>query len=363
MIGQPTRRNSFHVLGPEPRGRQAETHESRLHSRSKEKTGIQMGLTKYMTGGEPEKRQLPKVNGTNVREQDKTGNHLFFGGSGSGAAVLGANLGEGSFGNIRPLAGIFQLVLHLAVLGEVHGGDLLGLLDLALVGLNLGLEFLNEILHALHVFAVLLGLECEFFKPPVSLPEVLSGFSMSPLLGIELSLELPDAGLKLGNDALASLEGGGFSLIKAGLEVLDSNFQLLTEPVDVDGVLLLTAEFLSQVGGIGSSLLGLLLGVLELSDGIIHISLHGLEILLQLSLGTGQHGISSGKLLNATSGIMELSLGGLLRPVRGLEGHAHLLKLGCEHVAAPLRHVVSLTRLLACALLILNSSLELLNLS
>ena len=77
---------------------------------------------------------------------------------GSRAAVLGADLAERSFGDVGALLGILQLVLHLAVLGEVHGGDLLGLLDLALVGLDLGLELLNEILHALHVLAVLLSL-------------------------------------------------------------------------------------------------------------------------------------------------------------------------------------------------------------
>merc|ERR1719423_218934 len=93
-----------------------------------------------------------------MREQMKTGNHLLFGGSRGGAAVL-------------------------------------------------GLELLNEILHALHVLAVLLSLECEFFESPVGLPEVLAGLGVAALLGVEFSLELTDAGLQLGNDALTSLEG------------------------------------------------------------------------------------------------------------------------------------------------------------
>merc|ERR1719312_488313 len=87
---------------------------------------------------------------------------------GSGAAVLGTDFSERSFGDV-------QLVLHLAVLGEIHGGDLFGLLDLALVGLDLGLELLNEILHALHVLAVFLGLEGEFLESSVGLAEVLGG--------------------------------------------------------------------------------------------------------------------------------------------------------------------------------------------
>merc|ERR1719187_30745 len=135
----------------------------------------------------------------------KTGNHLFFRGGGGGAAVLGADLGEGSLCNIRSFSCILHLVLHLAVLGEVHGGDLLSLLHLALVRLDLGLEFLDQILHALHVLAVLFGLECEFFEPPVGLSEVLSGLSVAALLGIKLSLELADAGFQLSDDALASM--------------------------------------------------------------------------------------------------------------------------------------------------------------
>merc|ERR1711872_976253 len=109
---------------------------------------------------------------------------------GSGAAVLGTDFSERSFGHVGALLGVFQLVLPLAVLGEVHGGDLLGLLDLALVGLDLSLELLNEILHALHVLAVFLSLECEFFESPVGLAEILGGLLVAALLGVELGLQL-----------------------------------------------------------------------------------------------------------------------------------------------------------------------------
>merc|ERR1719289_814710 len=289
-----------------------------------------------------------------MREQMKTGNHLLFGGSRGGAAVLGSDFAERSFGDVGALLGVLQLVLHLAVLGEVHGGDLLGLLDLALVGLDLGLELLNEILHALHVFAVLLGLESEFLEPSVGFAEVLCGFLVAALLGVELGLQLADAGLELGDDALASLEGGGLGLVEASLELGDGDLELLAQPVDVDGVLLLAAELLGQVGGVGSGLLGLLLGVLQLGDGVIHIGLHGLEVLLQLSLGAGEHGVLAGELLNALGGVVQLDLGGLLRSVGSLQGNAHLLQLGGEHVATALGHVVSLASLLAGALLLLD---------
>merc|ERR1719334_1483276 len=282
---------------------------------------------------------------------------------GSGAAVLGTDFSERSFGDVGALLGIFQLVLHLAVLGEVHGGDLLGLLDLALVGLDLGLELLSMFLHALHVLAVFLGLEGEFLEPSVGLAEVLGGLLVAALFGVELGLEFADAGLELGDDALASLKGGGLGLLEASLELSDGDLELLAESVDVDGVLLLSAELLSQIGGITGGLLGLLLGILQLGDGVIHISLHGLEVLLQLSLGAGQHGVLAGELLNALGGVVQLDLGGLLRSVGSLQGDTHLLQFGSEHVATALGHVVSLTGLFAGAGLLLQGKTELLDLS
>merc|ERR1719249_389525 len=123
------------------------------------------------------------------------------------------------------------------------------------------------------------------------------------------------------------------------------------------------AELLGQVGGVGGGLLGLLLGVLQLGNGVIHIGLHGLEVLLQLSLGAGEHGVLAGELLDALSGVVQLDLGGLLRSVGSLQGDAHLFQFGSEHVATALGHVVSLASLLAGALLLLQRGAELLDLS
>merc|ERR1719435_388521 len=306
-------------------------------------------------------QEQASANGTIERMSKDWKSFLLFGGCRGGAAVLGADLGEGSLGNIRSFSGIFHLVLHLVVLGEVHGGDLLGLLHLALVGLDLGLELLDQILHALHVLAVLLSLEGEFLESSVGLTEILGGLLVTALLGIKLGLELADAGLELGDDALASLEGGGLGLIETSLELSDGDLELLAEPVDVDGVLLLTAEFLGQVGGVGGGLLGLLLGVLQLGDGVIHIGLHGVEVLLQLALGAGEHGVLAGELLDALSGIVQLDLGGLFRSVGSLEGDAHLFELRGEHVATALGHVVGFAGLLTGALLLLQRGAELLD--
>lgn len=46
-------------------------------------------------------------------------------GHGDGGSVLGTQFLQGVLGGVSTLLGVLQLVLHLAVLGQVHGGDLL----------------------------------------------------------------------------------------------------------------------------------------------------------------------------------------------------------------------------------------------
>ena len=46
-------------------------------------------------------------------------------GHGNGGTVLGAQFLQSAFSGVSTLLGVLQLVLHLAELGQVHGGDLL----------------------------------------------------------------------------------------------------------------------------------------------------------------------------------------------------------------------------------------------
>ena len=64
-------------------------------------------------------------------------------------------LGEGLLVGVGALSGVGHTVLGLPVLGQVEGGDLLGLLDLLLVGLDLALQLVDQGLHPLVVLAVL----------------------------------------------------------------------------------------------------------------------------------------------------------------------------------------------------------------
>merc|ERR1719422_1913085 len=119
------------------------------------------------------------------------------------------------------LLGSGEVTLDLAELGQVEGSNLLGLLNLLLVGLDLALELVNETLHALVVLPVLLLAVGKLLDPPLGLAEVLQAVSVAPVLSIHLRLELSDAGVHPGHGLLASLEGVGLGLVHSGLHVLD----------------------------------------------------------------------------------------------------------------------------------------------
>ena len=58
-------------------------------------------------------------------------------------------------GHPGAVLGLLQLLLGLAELSQVEGGDLLGLLDLLLVALHLVLQLVHQLLHPLVVLGVM----------------------------------------------------------------------------------------------------------------------------------------------------------------------------------------------------------------
>ena len=75
-------------------------------------------------------------------------------------------LDEGS--KLGALLNLLQLLLCLPELGQVEGGDLLGLLDLLLVGLDLGLQLGGQVGHPVLVLLVLTGSEGELLALALS---------------------------------------------------------------------------------------------------------------------------------------------------------------------------------------------------
>ena len=194
-------------------------------------------------------------------------------GSHGGAASLGLVLGQDLLVDVGSLLGLLEVGLDLAELGQVEGGDLLSLLDLLLVGLDLVLQLVDQLLHPLVVLLVLVLGEGQLLDTSLSPPLGLLSINQTSLLLIKLSLKILDLHLKPGDNLLPSLDGKLLSLVKLGLHVLDLVVEDPASSLGHLGILLLSPELISQPGSVNHRLLGLLLSNSALSQHFFEISL------------------------------------------------------------------------------------------
>merc|ERR1719400_2751795 len=183
-------------------------------------------------------------------------------------------------GELGTLLGLLELLLSLAELGKVEGGDLLGLLDLLLVGLDLALELGGELGHAVLVLLVLTLGEGE-------------------LLGLAL---------ELGHGSLASLEGGVLSIRQSALELTESIVKRVLASSKSGDVLLLSAELISQAGGINHGLLGLLLSILGSNKHTVNLSLESVDAGLELALAGHVTAVDGLHVVDGTTSIRDVIL-------------------------------------------------------
>merc|ERR1711988_1661837 len=112
-----------------------------------------------------------------------------------------------------------KVALDLPVLGQVQGGDLLGLLDLLLVTLDLALQLVNEGLHPLAVLLVFVLGIAQLLHTSLRPAQILLSVSKPSVLRVQLGLQLTDSGLHLGQRLLPSLESVLLGLIKTSLGI------------------------------------------------------------------------------------------------------------------------------------------------
>lgn len=224
------------------------------------------------------------------------------------------------------------------------------------------MQLVDQILHALVVLAVLLGLEAQLLDATLGLAQVLLGIGVPPLLTIQLVLELADALLKLLNGLLASLEGVGLSLVQTDLQLLDLLLEGLPQFLLGLGMILLSAELIGQAGGIDHSLLGLLLGVLGFVQEFVQVGVQGLQLGLQLPLGSGDGGVLGGHFVQLLVGIGQLLFGLATATVGLFQQSARLLQFVLEGVGTTLGDTQLFAGIVAGALLLLEGSLDVLQL-
>merc|ERR1719362_2212950 len=168
-------------------------------------------------------------------------------------------LGKGSLAGFSALLCRSETVLRLTELGQVECRDLLGLLDLLLVRLHLALHLVDEGLHPLVVFLVLIGSEGELLDLPLRLPHVLLSIAKPPRFSLQLRLKFTNAGFHLVDGLLSSLESVQLGLIAPSVSVLDLRLHHLPLPLQLDGSFLLHPQFISKTSSVNHGTLGLLL--------------------------------------------------------------------------------------------------------
>uniref|UniRef100_A0A182JJS0 Uncharacterized protein n=1 Tax=Anopheles atroparvus TaxID=41427 RepID=A0A182JJS0_ANOAO len=273
---------------------------------------------------------------------------------GTGTSSLGTEFGGSLLGNVGALLGFLKLLLGLAELGQVEGGDLLGLLDLPLL--------VNQILHALVVLAVLLRLEAQLLDAALRLAQVLLGVGMSSLFAVQLGLELAHALLQLLNGLLASLQGVRLGLIQADLQFLDLLLKSLAQLLLGLGMVLLGAQLIGQAGSVNHGLLGLLLGVLGFIQQLVQVGVQSLQLRLELPLGGGDRSVLGGHFVQLLVSIAELLFGLATATVGLLQQGARLLQFVLESVGTALRDAQLFAGIVAGALLLLQGALDVLQL-
>merc|ERR1719150_563114 len=204
--------------------------------------------------------------------------------------------------------GLLQLLLGLPELGQVEGGDLLSLLDLLLVGLDLGLQLASQVAHGHLVLLVLVVLELKLLDLALSLLVTLQVVAGASLHVAQFDLQLPDARLELGHGGLASLHGG---LVGIGQTVLHVSHGGLKGPLVLgldSNVVLFSTELISKASSIDHGLLGLLLRALGLVEHVVDLGLQGVDGALNPALVGGGTRVDVVHLVDGHASLGQLSL-------------------------------------------------------
>merc|ERR1719422_162057 len=263
---------------------------------------------------------------------------LASGSSGVSSNFNGFYLGKGSrtssslphgsllFSSISGGGSVSQGSSNLAVLGQVEGGNLLGFLNLLLIGLDLALELVNQSLHALVVLLVLVTSEGQLLDGPLSLAKVLQDISVASALSVKLRLQLTDAGLHLDHGLPASLEGVDLGLLSTGAGVLALGLQQLLVLLEGHGQLLLASELISKTSSINHSSGGLLLGQSGLVGHLIEVALELVVLRLQLPSGSSNGLVDIGEVSEVLVGVSQFLLSSTSLSVGSLQQSARLLE-------------------------------------
>merc|ERR1719391_1296839 len=192
---------------------------------------------------------------------------------------------DSSLGHLGPLFSLLKLLLSLAELGQVQGSNLLGLLNLLLVGLDLLLQLAGKLGHSVLVLPVFSLGEGKLLGLALSTLVSLHALRGARLDVAKLTLKLTDPHLKLGHGCLSSLHGSSLGIRQAAFKISKLRLKRLLCGGLTSGMILLSTELISKASSINHSLLGLLFSILGSSKHSINFGLNSVDVALKSTLG------------------------------------------------------------------------------
>lgn len=111
-------------------------------------------------------------------------------------------------------------------------------LHMALVDLDLLIQFVGHFLEQLQLLMVFLSLQKELLDAVVLLSEHLLGLSMAASFLFNFNFNITDSALELGNDSLATSQSVGLNLFNANLQVSHLNFERLLDGIQLGNTFL-----------------------------------------------------------------------------------------------------------------------------
>merc|ERR1740131_311804 len=215
------------------------------------------------------------------------------------------------------------------------------ILSLPLIGLDLQLQFVYQILKPDKSLLVLFSLVCEFLHPPLIFANTFHSICSASLCGFNLSLQLTHPLLQFLELLLASLHGQVLSLVQTVLQVLHCDLQVLLHPLQVSAGVLFLLQLLRHHSSISDGLLCFLLSIPCFLNTVVHFTLDVDQVSLKLLLGVQKACILRVQQSSTLTGVHQFLFSHFAASLCLFQSHSQLLDLS-NHEAIPTLHHGSL---------------------
>merc|ERR1712227_1021957 len=229
------------------------------------------------------------------------------------------------------------------------------LLNLLLVGLDLLLQLVGEVGHAVLVLLVLVLGKLQLLDLTVRPLEGLHRLHGLGLSRSKFSLKFSDSQLQLAESILALLHGTTLSIRQSALHLSELVLQSLLGSRQTSAVVLFCSEFISKTSSINHGLLGLVLAILGSNQHGVDLCLDCVDGSLQVPLDGGVAGVDGLHLRDGQPGVGDLLSQLTVGSLRRVKKSTRLLHFSIEGSSLSLRDSNLFADLLSGSCLVLET--------